>query len=85
LLRTCSEDGYTADRLLRFELEGLAIAPQKQVDGMFLTLRSGLQFLFVVTERDTGEFVKALVVDLEAGMELMGVSETMTWPEWMEV
>jgi hypothetical protein len=64
------------------------MAPQKQVDGSFLTLRlvtPGLQFSFVVMERDTGEFVKVVVVDLEAGRELLGVSETMTWSEWMEL
>ncbi|KAE9362806.1 NAD(P)-binding protein [Stipitochalara longipes BDJ] len=64
-----------------------SMAPQKQVDGSFLTLRPvgpHVQFPFVVTHEDTGSFVKALV-DLPAGKDLLGVSQTMTWPEWMKL
>ncbi|KAH8652267.1 hypothetical protein BX600DRAFT_90156 [Xylariales sp. PMI_506] len=62
-----------------------SMAPQKQADGSFLTLRpvgAHVVFPFVDTHRDTGAFVKALV-DLPAGKDLLGVSENMTWPEWM--
>lgn len=62
-----------------------AVAPQKQLDASFLTLRPvgpEVQFPFVVTQKDTGAFVKALV-NLPPGNDLLGVSETMTWPEWM--
>ncbi|KUJ10769.1 NAD(P)-binding protein [Mollisia scopiformis] len=62
------------------------MAPQKQADGSFVTFRptaASFRMPFVVTEKDTGAFVKALI-DLPAGKDLLGVSETMTWPEWME-
>jgi NmrA-like family len=57
-----------------------SMAPQKQLDGSFLTLRPvgpNVQFPFVVTHQDTGAFVKALV-DLPPGKDLLGVSQTMT-------
>jgi hypothetical protein len=50
-----------------------------------LTLRPvgpNVQFPFVDTHRDTGSFVNALV-DLPTGKDLLGVSQTLTWPEWM--
>jgi hypothetical protein len=62
-----------------------SMAPQKQPDGSFLTFRPvplEVQFPFVVTHRDTGSFVLALV-DMQPGKHLLGVSQTMTWPEWM--
>jgi len=62
-----------------------SMAPQKQPDGSFLAFRPvapNVQFPFVDTHRDTGPFVKALV-DLPPGKELLGASQTMTWPEWM--
>lgn len=40
---------------------------------------------FVVTHKDTGEFVKALVLDLPAGTHLLGASRIMTWPEWTKI
>ena len=64
-----------------------SMAPQKQTDGSFLTLRPvgrNVVFPFVVTERDIGEFVKALV-NAGPGKDLLGVSESLTWPEWMEI
>jgi hypothetical protein len=64
-----------------------SMAPQKQADGSFLALRPvgrNVVFPFVVTERDIGEFVKALV-NASPGKDLLGVSESLTWPEWMEI
>jgi hypothetical protein len=64
-----------------------SMAPQKQPDGSFLTFRPvgpNIQFPFVDTYQDTGSFVKALV-DLPPGKDLLGVSQTMTWPEWMKL
>lgn len=64
-----------------------SMAPQKQADASFLTLRPvgpDVKFPFVVTHRDTGVFVKALV-DLPAGKDLLGVSQMMTWLQWMEL
>lgn len=64
------------------------MAPQKQPDGSFLTIRTAspeVQYPFVVTQRDTGSFVKALVVDMPPGKTLWGVSQFMTWPEWMKL
>jgi hypothetical protein len=63
------------------------IAPQKQPNGSFLTIRTAspeVKYPFVVTQRDTGAFVKALV-DAPPGKDLLGVSQTMTWPEWMKL
>ncbi|KAF4631244.1 hypothetical protein G7Y89_g6884 [Cudoniella acicularis] len=63
------------------------MAPRKQADGSFLTLRPvtpDAVIPFVVTQKDTGAFVKALV-DLPPGKDLHGVSQFMTWPEWMEL
>lgn len=64
-----------------------AMAPQRQADGIYLTKRpfSGdMQMPFVVPDRDTGAFVKALL-DVSPGKTLVGVSEMMTFPAWMEI
>ncbi|KAI9688713.1 MAG: hypothetical protein M1822_001070 [Bathelium mastoideum] len=61
-----------------------ALAPQKQPDGSFILIRPSTPKTivpFVVTHQDTGPFVKALV-DLPPGKHLLGVSESMTFPEW---
>ncbi|KAL9083059.1 MAG: hypothetical protein Q9165_008683 [Trypethelium subeluteriae] len=61
-----------------------AMAPQKQSDGSFILARPSAPesiVHFVVTHQDTGPFVKALV-DLPPGKHLLGVSESMTFPEW---
>lgn len=63
------------------------LGPVRQADGSFLMSRptsAAFRMPFIVTERDTGAFVKALV-DLPAGKDLLGVSEWMTFPEWVEV
>ncbi|EOO00128.1 putative -like family protein [Phaeoacremonium minimum UCRPA7] len=63
------------------------MAPQKQPDGSFLTIRPtgpNAKFPFVVTQRDTGPYVKALV-DLPAGKDVLGVSQSLTFPEWMTI
>ncbi|KAF7526020.1 hypothetical protein G7054_g10888 [Neopestalotiopsis clavispora] len=63
------------------------MAPQKQADGSFAVLRPHapqVDIPFVVARRDTGAFVKALV-DAPAGTHLLGASEIMTWPAWMEI
>jgi uncharacterized protein YbjT (DUF2867 family) len=64
-----------------------AMAPKRQSDGIFLTKRpfsGNLQVPFVVPDRDTGAFVKALL-DVSPGKTLVGVSEMMTFPTWMEI
>jgi hypothetical protein len=64
-----------------------AMAPQRQVDGSYLTLRPvspTVKFPFVDVDRDTGALVKALV-DMPPGKDLLGVSQSMTWPELMEL
>lgn len=64
-----------------------SMAPLKQPNGSFLMTRQvseGLKFPFVAAHRDTGSFVKVLV-DLPPKKDLLGVSETLTWPEWMAV
>lgn len=63
------------------------LAPERQADGSFFMSRptsAKFRMPFIVTERDTGAFVKALV-DLPPGKDLLGVSEWMTFPEWVEV
>ena len=63
------------------------LAPQKQPDGSFIVQRTfspNCKMPFVVTHKDTGAFVKALV-DLPPGKDLLGVSEHMTWPEWTKL
>lgn len=64
------------------------LGPQRQADGTFVLSRmssASLRMPYVVAEQDTGAFVKALVVDLPPGKDLLGVSEWMTFPEWVEV
>ncbi|EHK39351.1 hypothetical protein TRIATDRAFT_48067 [Trichoderma atroviride IMI 206040] len=64
-----------------------AMAPLRQPDGMYLTKRpfsADVQMPFVVPGRDTGAFVKALL-DVSPGKTLVGVSEMMTFPTWMEI
>ncbi|KAF7935014.1 uncharacterized protein EAE98_003059 [Botrytis deweyae] len=63
------------------------MAPQKQVDGSFLferPLSPDSVVEFVVTQRDTGGFVKALI-EMSPGKNLIGVSERMTWKEWTKI
>lgn len=63
------------------------MAPQKQPDGSYLIERPfglGLKLPFIVAHRDTGAFVKALI-ELPPGKDLLGESESMAWPEWMEL
>lgn len=62
------------------------LAPRRQADGSFVMSRStspAFTMPHIVTHRDTGPFVKALV-DLPPGKDLLAVSEWMTFPEWME-
>lgn len=64
------------------------LAPQKQADGTYVLSRpssASLRMPHVVAQKDTGAFVKALVVDLPTGKDLLGVSEWMTFPDWVEV
>ncbi|TEY56927.1 hypothetical protein BOTCAL_0223g00060 [Botryotinia calthae] len=63
------------------------MAPQKQDDGGFLFERPlSLDSIveFVVTQKDTGVFVKALI-DMPPGKNLIGVSDRMTWKEWAKI
>lgn len=63
------------------------MAPQKQQDGSFLIRRPvapNQKFPFVVTHKDTGSFVKALV-DLPPKNHIFGVSEQMMWPDWTKL
>ncbi|KAI9899692.1 hypothetical protein N3K66_006153 [Trichothecium roseum] len=61
--------------------------PDGSSGGFVLTRTSDPSFEmpFVVAHKDTGAFVKALVVDLPAGKDLVGVSEYMTLPAWAEL
>ncbi|KAK0763282.1 hypothetical protein N5P37_004269 [Trichoderma harzianum] len=64
-----------------------AMAPNRQPGGTYLTRRpfSGdLQMPFVVPDKDTGAFVKALL-DVPPGKTLIGVSEMMTFSTWVEI
>lgn len=64
------------------------LAPQRQADGRFVLARStspGCEIPHVVAEKDTGSFVKALVVDLPPGKDLLGVSEWITFAGFVEV
>jgi hypothetical protein len=65
------------------------LAPQRlRPDGGFVMRRTagpGFRMPFVVAQRDTGAFVRALVADLPVGTDLLGVSEWMTFPEWAAV
>lgn len=63
------------------------LAPQKQLDGSYLVSRTtapNLKYPFVATHLDSGAFVKALV-DAPPGKTLLGVSQGMTWPEWLVI
>lgn len=63
------------------------LKPQKQPDGSFIVQRTfapDFKMPFVVTHKDTGKFVKALV-DLPPGKNLHGLSEHMSWSEWTEL
>ncbi|KAL2862803.1 NAD(P)-binding protein [Aspergillus lucknowensis] len=62
-----------------------ALTPQRQADGTYVikhTFAPDFPMPFLVAHRDTGAFVKALV-DLPAGKHLIGVSQLMTWTEWI--
>ncbi|KAL2060094.1 hypothetical protein VTL71DRAFT_9916 [Oculimacula yallundae] len=65
-----------------------ALAPRKESgSGKWLMTRptsAECVYDFVVAEKDTGEFVRALV-ELPPGTNLMGVSESMTAPEYAAV
>jgi len=60
--------------------------PQKQDDGSFVFkgIDGAALSPFVVTHKDTGAFVKALV-DLPAGMNLMGVSQFLSFSDFAEL
>lgn len=63
------------------------LAPERQADGIFVMSRptsASFRMPFIVPQRDTGSFVKALV-DMPPGKDLLGVSEWMTFPEWAAV
>ncbi|KAG8163684.1 hypothetical protein KVR01_006981 [Diaporthe batatas] len=63
------------------------MAPQKQADGGFIMTRPmspEFKMPQVVPEKDTGSFVKALVVDLPPGKDLLGVSEWVSFPAFAE-
>lgn len=64
------------------------MAPEKQADGSFVVKRTfspELKMPFVNPQADTGEFVKALVLDLPVGTEVLAASEFLTLPEWTEI
>jgi hypothetical protein len=64
------------------------LAPQRrEADGSFVLKRTtapAFRMPLVVAQQDTGAFVKALV-DLPPGKDLLGVSEWMTFPDWVEL
>ncbi|KAI0124144.1 hypothetical protein BJ170DRAFT_598467 [Xylariales sp. AK1849] len=62
-----------------------SMAPRKQPDGSFVMFRPiapDVKLPHVVTDRDTGSFVKALI-DAPPGKHLLGVSQFTTGSEWM--
>jgi hypothetical protein len=64
-----------------------AWTPQKQADGSFIIKQpqDGKTLVpFVVTSKDTGEFVKALV-QAPPGKHMLGVSEQIGWEEWTKI
>ncbi|KAK4888186.1 hypothetical protein LTR27_012891 [Elasticomyces elasticus] len=64
------------------------LQPKKQADGSFIVSRTfgpGYKMPFVVTHKDTGAFVKALIIDLPVGKHILAVSEHMTWPAWTKL
>jgi hypothetical protein len=64
-----------------------AWTPQKQSDGSFVIKQpqDGKSLVpFVVTNKDTGEFVKALV-QAPPGKNMFGVSEQIGWEEWTKI
>ncbi|KAF4494137.1 nitrogen metabolic regulation nmr [Fusarium agapanthi] len=63
------------------------LGPKLQPGGSYLVSRNtppDFKMPFIAVERDTGSFVKALV-DLPPNKHVMGVSEEMTLPEWVEI
>lgn len=63
------------------------LAPQKQPDGSFIMSRTTpptFKMPLIVTHKDTGAFVKALI-DIPPGKDILAVSEYMTFPDWMEI
>ncbi|MBE7182287.1 MAG: NmrA family NAD(P)-binding protein [Terriglobus roseus] len=81
---SCVQIGHYVTNWKGFDV----MAPKRQPDGSYLVLKpepAETQVPFVCTQRDTGAFVKALVLDLPPGKTLLGVSEFMTWPEWMRL
>ncbi|TVY83736.1 NmrA-like family domain-containing protein [Lachnellula suecica] len=63
------------------------MAPQKQADGSFIIQRPwapDFVLPWVVTHKDTGAFVKALV-DSPPGTNLLGTSEDMTMTDWTKL
>ncbi|KAF2424406.1 NAD(P)-binding protein [Tothia fuscella] len=62
------------------------LQPRKEEDGTYVFTQpenNEKPVPFVVTWRDTGSFVKALV-ELPPGKNLLGVSEFMTWEQFVE-
>ncbi|KAH6892038.1 hypothetical protein B0T10DRAFT_482865 [Thelonectria olida] len=62
------------------------LAPQKQPDGSFLLTRTTsptFRMPHIVTHKDTGPFVKALI-DIPPGKDILATSEYMTFPEYAE-
>lgn len=62
-------------------------APKKQADGSFVierTFSPELKIPFVVARKDSGAFVRALV-ELAPGINLLGESQELTWPEFAQV
>lgn len=61
--------------------------PKKQADGSFLIQQphDGNSLIpFVITSKDTGEFIKALV-HVPPGKHMFGVSEQLGWEEWTRI
>jgi NmrA-like family len=61
--------------------------PRKQPDGSFIIKQpqDGKSLVpFVVTSKDTGEFVKALI-QVPPGKNILGVSEQIGWEEWVKI
>lgn len=64
-----------------------AWTPQKQPNGSFLIKQpqDGKSLVpFVVTNKDTGEFVRALI-QASPGIDMLGVSEQLGWEDWTRI
>ncbi|KAI9737477.1 MAG: hypothetical protein M1834_009632 [Cirrosporium novae-zelandiae] len=74
--------GFYASNMKLFE----SFRPKKQSDGTYLLIRpcpGDSPLPFIVTHKDTGPLVKALITQLPPGKNLLAYSEMMTYDEYI--